>query len=97
MQNGSFFVPQRRCFSTVDVRTIRLGQGSGVRRYFGFARFIGELIHNTMEDAAKHFAVTSTAMSDAEFAALLAAHHAELIGKGAHQKHLRPSKSQDSN
>ena len=48
--------------------------------------FIGELIHNTMEDAAKHFAVTSTAMSDAEFAALLAAHYAELIGKGASPK-----------
>ena len=78
--NGDVFL-HRRCsrqYGLVKVRGYADTSDSHV--------FIGELIHNTMEDAAKHFAVTSTAMSDAEFAALLAAHYAELIGKGASPK-----------
>lgn len=78
--NGDVFL-HRRCsrqYGLVKVRGYADTSDSHV--------FIGELIHNTMEDAAKHFAVKSTAMSDAEFAALLAAHHAELLGKGASPK-----------
>lgn len=78
--NGDIFL-HRRCsrqYGMVKVRGFTDTSDSHV--------FIGELIHNTMEDAAKHFAVSSKAMADAEFAALLSAHYADLIGKGASPK-----------